>query len=356
MIRTLIVDDSPLVRKLLTRLLNSDPGIEVVGAAEDPYEAREMIKQLDPDVMTLDVEMPKMNGLDFLRNLMRLRPMPVVMISTLTEKGAQVTLEALSLGAVEVVSKPKCDLEHGMESAAHEITTKVKYAAAAKIVKHKSADLAPPTAPNKTIAEIAAGPDGAAPQARKLIAIGASTGGTEAIKELLIAVTHTSAGILITQHIAAFISAQFAERMNQFSPLNVCQAADKQKILAGHVYIAPGGLHLSAVRDGKGYKCKIADTKPVGRHKPSVDVLFESVATVAGASAMGVILTGMGADGARGLKMMRETGATTIAQDEESCVIFGMPCAAIKLGGVDMVRPLSAIPALLLDPKHAACA
>lgn len=356
MIRTLIVDDSPLVRKLLTRLLNSDPEIEVIGEAEDPFEAREMIKRLNPDVITLDVEMPKMNGLDFLRNLMRLRPMPVVMISTLTERGARVTLEALALGAIEIVSKPKCDVEHGMEVAAHEITTKVKYAAAAKLVRHRSAHLALRDIPHETLAKNTAGTIGTEQPARKLIAIGASTGGTEAIKELLMAIPHTSAGIVITQHIAAFISAQFAERMNQFSPLVVCQAVDKQKILSGHVYIAPGGLHLAVARDGNGYKCKVYDSEPVGRHKPSVDVLFKSVAEIAGTRSKGVILTGMGADGARGLKLMREAGATTIAQDEESCVIFGMPQAAIKLGGADMIRPLSSIPALLLEPKQAACA
>lgn len=356
MIRTLIVDDSPLVRKLLKRLLNSDPEIEVIGEAEDPFQAREMIKRLNPDVITLDVEMPKMNGLDFLRNLMKLRPMPVVMISTLTEKGARVTLEALTLGAVEVVSKPKCDLEHGMDVAAREITTKVKYAAAARLVRHRSANLCVRDIAKETLAKNTAGSKGNEMPAKKLIAIGASTGGTEAIKEVLMTIPRTSCGIVITQHIAAFISAQFAERMDQFSPLIVCQAVDNQKILSGHVYIAPGGLHLEVARDGRGYKCKVYDGEPVGRHKPSVDVLFKSVATVAGAGATGVILTGMGNDGARGLKMMQEAGATTIAQNEESCVIFGMPCAAIKLGGVDIVRPLSAIPALLLDSKQAACA
>lgn len=362
MIRTLVVDDSALVQKLLTDLLSSDPDIEVVGVASDPYEAREMIKRLNPDVLTLDVEMPKMNGLDFLRNLMRLRPMPVVMISTLTEKGAQVTLEALSLGAVEVVSKPKMDLQHGLEKSALEITTKVKNAAAAKVSRYKPEDPAGNKVSHRTIAEIAAGRPGkaesgcGAQQASQLIAIGASTGGTEAIKGVLSSISGTSMGIVITQHIPEFISASFAARMDQISVLSVCQAENNQKILSGHVYIAPGGQHLSVVRDDKGYKCKLTDSEPVNRHKPSVDVLFRSVARVAGSKATGVILTGMGADGAVGLKEMQDAGASTIAQDEASCVIFGMPKEAIKLGAADMIKPLQEIAPLLSDSGHAACA
>lgn len=353
MIRTLIVDDSLAIRTLLTTLLGSDPAIEVVGAAEDPYQAREMIKRLNPDVLTLDIEMPKMNGLDFLRNIMRLRPMPVVMISKLGEKGAKDTLEALALGAVEVVAKPNGDAKQGLIAIADEISIKVKQAAAAKIFRPKRAHA---EKPRRAIEEIAAGNATNGKLARRLIAIGASTGGTEAIKEVLMAISGSDAGIVITQHIAAFISMQFAERMDQLSALPVCQAEHNQPILAGHVYIAPGGRHLSVSRAGNGYKCKLDDSEPVNRCKPAVDVLFRSVAKVAGPSSTGVILTGMGGDGALGLKEMRDAGATTIAQDEESCVIFGMPRQAIKLGGADMIRPLKEIAPLLSNPKRIACA
>jgi len=345
-IRVLVVDDSALMRKLLTELLNSDPEIEVVGTAMDAYIARDKIKSLNPDVLTLDVEMPKMDGLSFLSNLMRLRPMPVVMVSSLTEKGASVTLQAMDLGAVDFVCKPKVDLAHTIDDCAHEIICKVKTAAAARmdILTRNAAnpDRCPvpktvvPTAMDQSV--------GSKYQTtEKIIAIGASTGGTEAIKDVLVRLQPDSPGIVITQHIPPVFSRSFAKRMNQVSPLIVCEAEDGQQILPGHAFVAPGDQHLSVIRDGARYRCKLSDGPPVNRHKPAVDVLFDSVAENAADNAIGVILTGMGRDGAKGLKRMHDAGARTIAQDEQSSVIWGMPKAAIEDGGVDKVAPLNSI-------------
>ena len=336
-IKVLVVDDSALMRKLLTELLNADPGIEVVGAAMDAYVAREMIKRLNPDVLTLDVEMPKMDGISFLSNLMRLRPMPVIMVSTLTEKGAAVTCQALEIGAVDFVEKPKFDVAHALEDYSAEIITKVKVAARARVDK-----LVRPTSPQT---------GGAQPVVAKLnysttdkvIAIGASTGGTEAIKDVLMGLPPDVPGIVITQHIPPVFSRSFAERMNQVTPLTVHEAVDGQQIRPGHAYVAPGGLHLSVVRDGAKYACRIDDSEPVNRHKPSVDVLFESVANAVGNNAVGVILTGMGKDGALGQRSKREAGAKTNDQDKETCDDRGMPRAAVDVGGAESVKPLGEI-------------
>lgn len=341
--RVLIVDDSALMRKLLSNLLSTDPDIEVVGTAMDAFAAREKIKQLKPDVITLDIEMPKMDGITFLTNLMRLHPMPVVMISTLTQQGAQLTMRALDLGAVDFVSKPKVDLNHSLEDYADEITSKVKTAAKASVKQLVRNKQNPDVEVNK-------------PKAKKrndigfeatdqIIAIGASTGGTEAIKEVLMKIKPNTPGIVITQHIPPVFSKSFADRMDQCCAITVCEAADGQQILPGHAYIAPGDKHLEVVRDGARYRCRLLDTAPVNRHKPSVDVLFDSVADNVGRNAVGVILTGMGKDGAYGLKRMREAGANTIAQDEKTSVVWGMPAAAVDVGGAEKVLPLQNIAA-----------
>ena len=351
-IRVLVVDDSALMRKLLTELLNSDPAIEVVGAAMDAYVAREKIKKLNPDVLTLDVEMPKMDGLSFLSNLMRLHPMPVVMVSSLTEGGAEVTMRALDLGAVDFVSKPKVDLAHTLEDCAAEITGKVKAASAACVTtlqKHStSLDVHYSMRDTQTGIE----PPSIGSKYRttdQVIAIGASTGGTEAIKEVLVRMRPDSPGIVITQHIPPVFSRSFAERMDQCSRLVVCEAEDGQQIRPGHAFVAPGDRHLLVVRDGARYRCRLDDGPPVNRHKPAVDVLFDSVAENAADNAVGVLLTGMGRDGAKGLRRMHDAGAITIAQDEKSSVIWGMPHAAIEEGGVDKILPLENIAAKLTE-------
>ena len=336
MIKVLIVDDSALIRQLLTKLLSSDPEIEVVGSAQDPYDARDKIKQLNPDVLTLDVEMPRMDGVTFLRNLMRLRPMPVVMVSTLTDAGADVTLQALELGAVDYVSKPKLNVQEELEHYAEEIIGKVKVASRARVrgISHTAPK------PKNTIQQ-------AAPKHFKttdmIIAIGASTGGTEAIKEVISQLPPWTPGIVVTQHIPVTFSSQFAERMNQNSAMTFCQATDGQQILPGHGYIAPGDRHLTVVRDGARFVCRLLDSEPVNRHKPSVEVMFKSVASNVGANAMGVMLTGMGADGSEAMGDLQRAGAPTIAQDEASSVVWGMPGEAVKRGHVDEVQPLPQI-------------
>jgi two-component system chemotaxis response regulator CheB len=335
-IKVLIVDDSALVRKLLTEMLGRHRDIEVVGAASDPYVARERIKQLNPDVITLDVEMPRMDGITFLENLMRLRPMPVVMVSSLTQRGADVTLRALELGAIDFVAKPKVDIAGDLVNYADELVAKVRMAAVARVNPRLSAPKAiQQVDPRRT--------------ADRIVAIGASTGGTEAIREVLSALPPDAPAIVISQHIPAAFSTAFAERMNRCSAMSVCEAQDGQHILPGHVYIAPGDQHLLVERDGARYRCRLSDGPHVNRHRPSVDVMFRSVAQNVGPNALGVILTGMGDDGARGLKEMLEAGANTLAQDEASSVVWGMPGAAVKLGAAQQVVSLHRIPAEILE-------
>jgi two-component system chemotaxis response regulator CheB len=334
----LIVDDSALVRRLLTEMLSSDAGITVLGAAHDAYDAREKIKALNPDVLTLDVEMPRMDGVTFLRNLMRLRPMPVIMVSSLTEKGAEVTLDALSIGAVDYLPKPKIDLAATLADYKEELISKVKAAASARL-------RATTTTPSASADAILAKRDS---QRRlrtteRIIAIGASTGGTEAIKEVLIRLPPDTPGIVITQHIPKLFSGAFARRMDACCQVSVCEAEDGQQILRGHAYVAPGDKHLLLVRDGARYVCRLDEGPPVNRHKPSVDVLFRSVAQQAGRNAIGVILTGMGKDGALGLKEMRDAGAPTVAQDEATSIVWGMPGEAVAVGGAADVLPLGEI-------------
>jgi two-component system chemotaxis response regulator CheB len=347
-IKVLIVDDSALVRKLLTEMLSKDREIEVIGTAADPYAAREKIKSLNPDVITLDVEMPRMDGVTFLENLMRLRPMPVVMVSSLTQQGADVTLRALELGAIDFVAKPKIDVAGSLACYADELVAKVKVAAGARVNARTSAP--------RPVASLQVNPrrsaDAVLPVAAprrvlrttdRIVAIGASTGGTEAIREVLEGLPPDAPAIVISQHIPAAFSKPFAERMNRCSQMAVCEAQDGQYILPGHVYIAPGDRHLLVVRDGARYVCRLSDGPHVNRHRPSVDVMFRSVAQNVGPNALGVILTGMGDDGARGLKEMMEAGALTIAQDEASSVVWGMPGAAFKMGAAQSVLPLHRI-------------
>jgi two-component system, chemotaxis family, protein-glutamate methylesterase/glutaminase len=344
-IKVLIIDDSALIRQVLTKILNSAHDIEVVGVAADPYIARNKIKRFNPDVLTLDVEMPRMDGLAFLSHLMRLRPMPVVMVSVLTQKGADITLEALELGAVDFIAKPQIDIAQSFESYAEEIISKIRTAASAKISPSLSKPPAHFSVPPKYSADVILSKS-ERPSFRhfktteKIIAIGASTGGTEAIKVLLMQMPANAPGIVISQHIPATFSYSFAMRMNQLSAMTVFEAEDEQVILPGHVYIAPGGYHLLVERSGARYICRLNQGNPVNRHRPSVDVLFRSISQNVGPNAIGVILTGMGDDGARGITEMRETGAITIAQDERTSVVWGMPGEAIKRGKIDYVLPL----------------
>jgi len=347
-IKVLIVDDSALVRSLLTDILRTDPDIEVVGVASDAHIARDKIKQLNPDVLTLDVEMPKMDGLTFLKNLMRLRPMPVVMVSSLTERGADVTLDALSLGAVDYLSKPKIDLAATLKDYGDELIDKIHAASKASVRAldpRRAAAIAPRPAHNTDAVLAKAAPSRQLRTTDRIIAIGASTGGTEAIKEVLMRLPPDSPGVVITQHIPKAFSGPFAKRMNDCCQVTVYEAVDGRQVLPGHAYIAPGDQHLMLVRDGARYVCRLDDGVPVNRHKPSVDVLFRSVAQNAGRNAIGAILTGMGKDGAKGLKEMLEAGSRTIAQDEATSVVWGMPGEAVAIGAAQHVLPLESVAA-----------
>ena len=359
-IKVLIIDDSALVRQVMTEILNADNAIEVIGTAQDPLDAREKIKKLKPDVLTLDVEMPKMDGITFLANLMRLHPLPVVMVSTLTEKGADITFEALELGAIDFVSKPKIDVIEGLNDYATEICEKVKTASLVNVTKISDRRARRTATINSTASKIepklnadAVLEKRSAQKSRlkttdKIIALGASTGGTEAIKEVLSGMPANSPGIVISQHIPEMFSKPFAERMDKNSAMTVYEAVDGQQILPGHVYIAPGNRHLIIERSGARYICRLNDGPPVNRHKPSVDVMFRSVAQNVGPNAIGVILTGMGADGAEGLKEMLENGATTLVQDEKTSVVWGMPGEAFKIGAAADQYPLEEIAKELL--------
>lgn len=342
-IKVLIIDDSALIRQLLKEILNQDPAIEVVGTASDPLVARDKIKQLSPDVLTLDIEMPRMDGITFLKNLMRLRPMPVIMISTLTEAGADVTLEALDIGAIDFIPKPKVDVVDQLQGYAADIINKVKIASVARLRSYNRDSLPEVSAKLSADAILLKGAKKFLRSADKIIAIGASTGGTEAIKEILVKMPASAPAIVISQHIPAAFSAPFAKRMDGCSAMTVYEAKDGQQILPGHVYIAPGSHHLLVERQGSRYICRLNDGPAVNRHKPSVDVMFRSVCQYAGPHAVAALLTGMGDDGARGMKELHENGASTIAQDEKSSIVWGMPGEAVKHGGVDHVLPLEKI-------------
>lgn len=345
-ISVLVVDDSALIRKLLTEIINSQPDMQVVAVAPDPLVARELIKQHNPDVLTLDVEMPRMDGLDFLERLMRLRPMPVLMVSSLTEKGSEVTLRALELGAIDYIAKPKIDIASGLKGYTELIAEKLRTCAKAKVYSRGRQAVAQQAQQRSTaILQIKAGYR----STEKLIFIGASTGGTEAIREFLIDLPADMPGILITQHMPENFTRTFAQRLDKLCSLRVKEAVDNERILPGHVYIAPGNQHLEVRRSGANYVTSLHSEAPVNRHRPSVDVLFNSAAKYVGANALGVILTGMGKDGAVGMLEMQKAGAYTLAQDEASCVVFGMPKEAIAAGGVTEVLPLMQLPVRVIE-------
>lgn len=339
-IKVLVIDDSALIRGVLKEIINRENDMECVGAAPDPLAARELIKALNPDVLTLDVEMPKMDGLDFLERLMRLRPMPVLMISTLTESGSNITFRALELGAVDFVAKPKLDITRGMEEYAIQITDKIRAVAQAQVRKKTIEPLAHE---RFTADAILPSTKGRYSSTEKLIVIGASTGGTEAIKEILVKLPADAPGILVTQHMPEHFTKSFADRLNSLCKISVKEAEHNERILPGFAYIAPGNSHLLIKRSGARYMVALNQGPLVNRHRPSVDVLFRSAANVAGANALGIILTGMGKDGVQGMLEMKQAGAYTIAQDEASCVVFGMPKEAIAAGGVSEVLPLQNI-------------
>jgi two-component system chemotaxis response regulator CheB len=340
--KVLIVDDSALIRSVMSEIINSQPDMQVVATAPDPLVARELIKQHNPDVLTLDVEMPKMDGLDFLEKLMRLRPMPVVMVSSLTERGSEITMRALELGAVDFVTKPKISIQSGMREYTDLIADKIRAASKARIRA-------------RTLPQPGAEGQGTLPQLRnplmsseKLIIVGASTGGTEAIREFLMQMPSDCPGILITQHMPEGFTRSFAKRLDSLCKISVQEAAGNERVLPGHAYIAPGHSHLLLARSGANYMTKLDQGEPVNRHRPSVDVLFRSAAQNAGKNAVGVILTGMGKDGAAGMLEMKAAGAYNFAQDEASCVVFGMPREAIAVGATHEVGALQALPGMVL--------
>jgi len=342
-IRVMIVDDSALMREVLKEILDQDEEIEVIGTASDPYQAREKIPILKPDVLTLDVEMPRMDGLEFLEKLMQAHPMPVVMVSSLTEKDCDTTVRALELGAVDYVTKPRLDLRLGTLEHAEELVSKVKAAAQARVNRHRPARPA-----EAGIASSRTSQPGMFHTTDKLVAIGASTGGTEALVHFLTALPANSPGMLVVQHMPAGFTRSFAGRLDSLCRVRVKEAQDGDRLLAGHVLLAPGDFHMELARSGAQFKIRVYQAEAVNRHRPSVDVLFESCAHAAGPNAVGVIMTGMGADGARGLLAMRQAGAHTLAQDEDSCVVFGMPREAIALGAAEEIAPLEKLAAAAL--------
>jgi two-component system chemotaxis response regulator CheB len=344
-IKVLIVDDSALIRSVMSEIIGSQSDMEVVGVAPDPLVARDLIKQTNPDVLTLDVEMPKMDGLDFLEKLMRLRPMPVVMVSSLTERGSEITLRALELGAVDFVAKPKLSIQSGMLEYTELIADKIRAAAKARVKPRRIAS-----------SEVGRGGEGVAlplirnplTSSEKLIIIGASTGGTEAIKDFLMQMPSDCPGILITQHMPEGFTRSFAKRLDGICKISVKEAESGERILPGHAFIAPGHSHLLLARSGANYVTQLDQGPPVNRHRPSVDVLFNSAAVYAGKNAVGVILTGMGKDGALGMLEMKKTGAHNFAQDEASCVVFGMPREAIAVGATHEVGGINELPGMVL--------
>lgn len=339
-IRVLCVDDSALVRSLMTEIINSQPDMTVCATAPDPLIARELIKRHDPDVLTLDVEMPRMDGLDFLEKLMRLRPMPVVMVSSLTERGSEITLRALELGAVDFVSKPRVGIRDGMLEYTSMIADKIRAASRARIRHHTAAPVHAPQDAARAAPAPARALGNPLISTEKLIIIGASTGGTEAIREVLMPLPPDAPAVLITQHMPAGFTRSFAKRLDSLCRIAVKEAEQGERVLPGHAYIAPGDSHLRLARSGANYVAVLDQGPPVNRHRPSVDVLFRSAAEFAGKNAIGVILTGMGRDGAAGMLEMRNAGAYTLAQDEASCVVYGMPREAALMGGACEIAAL----------------
>ncbi|GGE71201.1 MAG TPA: chemotaxis response regulator protein-glutamate methylesterase [Paenalcaligenes hominis] len=333
-IRVLCVDDSALVRSLMVEIINSHDDMEVVAVAPDPIVARDLIKEYNPDVLTLDVEMPRMDGLDFLERLMRLRPMPVVMVSSLTERNSDITLRALELGAVDFVTKPRLGLRDGLMEYSDIIAEKIRAAAMSR-PRRRVAQTDQPATSRRVLTR-------GFSTTEKLIMIGASTGGTEAIRQVLEPLPANSPAIMITQHMPAGFTRSFVQRLDSLCQVQVHEAEHGQRVLPGHVYLAPGGIaHMKLARSGANYVVELEDSEPVNRHRPSVDVLFNSAAEIAGKNAIGVILTGMGKDGAQGMLAMKKAGAMTFAQDEASCVVFGMPREALAIGAAEHAVPLS---------------
>ncbi len=343
-IKVLVVDDSALVRSLLAEIIRSDAGLTLVGAAPDAFIARDMVNQYSPDVITLDIEMPGMDGIAFLEKLMHARPTPVIMISTLTERGAEVTLHALELGAVDFIPKPKLSIADGLREYSELIIEKI-YAAASIRIKKREQTLAAITV---------AGAEKSPSHSRilsteKIIAIGASTGGTEAIKDVLMQLPAGVPGIVMTQHMPAGFTKTYAERLNKCTRLHVVEASGGERILPGHAYLAPGDHHLMVMRYGADYVVKLSQAEPLHRHRPAVDVMFESVANAGGKNVIAVLLTGMGKDGAKGMLDIRNAGGYTLAQDEKSCVVYGMPKEAVNMGGVDKTVNLDEMGAAILE-------
>lgn len=363
-IKVLVVDDSALVRQLLAKIIDSQSDMECVAAANDPLVARDLIRFHDPDVITLDVEMPKMDGIDFLARLMRLRPTPVIMISTLTERGADVTLKALELGAIDFVAKPRVGISDGLQELSNQIVEKIRVAAIARI---RRSVLIPPVERRLDHTAQSFTPSGESRRAHigristeKVIFIGASTGGTEAIKEILTKLPSDSPAIVITQHMPAGFTTSFAKRLDSLCEVSVKEAEDGERLLPGHAYIAPGGAQFSVGRSGANYIAVVDDGPPVNRHKPSVEILFQSGAEFVGANALGVMLTGMGADGAFAMRQMKDAGSYNFVQNESTCVVFGMPREAIAHGAADEILALGDIAGAIIarlsgssdSPRH----
>jgi two-component system chemotaxis response regulator CheB len=376
-IKVMIVDDSAVVRQVLVQLLGTDPGIEVIAAVADPLFAMQRMKMQWPDVVVLDVEMPRMDGVTFLRKLMHERPTPVVICSTLTEAGAPTTIEALAAGAVTVITKPKIGLKQFLNEAVHELTTAIRTAARANVKRlavrtgeapHTGAERPPwmagwvaapgtvppagPSVRHKNTADVILAPAGDRAMTRTtehVVAIGCSTGGTQALQQVLAALPSISPAVVIVQHMPPTFTAAFAKRLDGLCKIAVKEAQNNDRVVPGCALIAPGGKHLLIQRSGAQYFVEVREGPPVNRHCPSVDVLFRSAAKAAGPNALGIIMTGMGDDGARGLKEMRNAGAHTIAQDEQSCVVFGMPKEAIRMEAVEQIMPLDELPHAILQ-------
>lgn len=354
-IKVMLVDDSAVVRQVLTALLTKDSGIEVIASAPDPIFAMDKMNSNWPDVIVLDVEMPRMDGITFLRQIMSIRPTPVIICSTLTEKGAATSMHALAAGAVAIVTKPKAGLKNFLEIDAGDIVQAVKAAAGANLrpFRNLSAINAAATPPNKIkIDEVMPALNASLTSAMavttdKLVAIGTSTGGTQALEVVLKKLSRTAPGIVIVQHMPEKFTEAFADRLNKICEMEVLEAKNGDRVIPGRALVAPGGRHMQVKRSGAQYHVEIIDAPPVNRHRPSVDVLFRSVAKCAGRNALGIIMTGMGDDGALGMRDMHEAGAETIAQDEKTCVVYGMPKEAVKLGAVDKIVPLETIAGLI---------
>ncbi len=354
-IGVLVVDDSAVVRQVLSQILAAEPGIELIATAADPVIAVEKMKQRWPDVFVLDVEMPRMDGISFLRKIMSERPTPVVICSTLTTAGAQTTLDALAAGAVAIVAKPKLQLREKLKESSDDLVSAIRAAAQSNVRR-----LAPGKAPAPPATQARHSADVILDAARRtmgettenIVAIGTSTGGTQALEEVLTQLPRVCPGIVIVQHMPEQFTAAFASRLNSLCQIEVREARGGERLMPGLALIAPGGKHLLVRRSGAQYLTEIRDGPAVNRHRPSVDVLFRSVAACAGANAVGIILTGMGDDGARGLKEMRDMGARTFAQDQDSCVVFGMPREAIRLDAVDRIVPLSEVPRVIMGVRH----